>query len=381
VSSGVRRAALSTTILAVTGVFAATTAGRADSLGDRARFPGPSKCLNDNVAQTRDGTWIFPELRHLLRVRVWVAPLFWSRVAHRRPANPRSPDDPAYSWPPGLELALNKARAHGIEPVLFVNYFPSWSNGGRDISWAPTNPADYGDFMAAAVTRYPQVRRWIAFGEPSHFVNFQPQGDNGRRAPRLYAQMLDAAYRAMHAVRPGVVVIGGNVHVAGRNDSETTAPDTFLRNMVLPNGRRPQLDMFGLNPFTERPLNMALPKRPHRLDFNDLDWLLRQLDRYWPRRRLQVFIEEFGWNSEHESAGWLYFVSRKKQAARLSKAFRIAARYPRINTMCWYQLYDMVPERVGNRWMNWTTGLRTWTGVRKPSWKAFARVPPGPKRP
>jgi len=306
--------------------------------------------------------------------------LSWAQVATSRPADGRSPDDPAYAWPATLDLALDKARAHSIEPVLYVNGFPGWSNGGRDHTWVPTNAADYGDFMAAAVARYPQVRRWIVFAEPSHYVNFRPQGGKGRRAPRLYAQLLEAAYRAMHAVRRDVVVIGGNVHPAGVNDETTTAPDTFLRHMVLPNGRRPRMDMFGVNPYTERPLDMSLPHRAGRVDFNDLDWLTRQLDRYWPRRRLQLFIEEFGWNTEHAASGWLYVVSRKKQAARLADAFRIAATLPRINTMCWFQLYDAPPNKQGATWLNWTSGLRTFQGVRKPSWRAFARVPPGPSR-
>jgi hypothetical protein len=164
------------------------------------------------------------------------------------------------------------------------------------------------------------------------------------------------------------------------NNDGTTAPDTFLRYMVLPNGRRPLLDMFGVNPYTERGLDMKLPHRPWRVDFNDLDWLVRQLDRYWPRRRLQLFISEFGWNTEHEAKGWLYVVSREQQAARLSTAYRIAAKLRRINTMCWFQLYDAPPERPGTLWQNWTSGLRTSSGVRKPSWHAFARVPPGPNR-
>jgi hypothetical protein len=380
VISGVRRLALSTTIIAVTGVLAATTAGPADPRSDRAKLPGPTKCLGDNLPYGRDGrTSIFPELR-ALRVRVWMSALYWVAVAPRRPANPRLPNDPAYVWPPFLESTLNEARAHGIEPVLYVNTFPAWSNGGRDQTWAPTNPADYGDFMAAAVRRYPQVRRWIVFSEPSHVANFNPQGGKGKLAPRHYARLLDAAYRAMHAVRRNVVVIGGNVHVSGKNDGATTAPDTFLRNMVLPNGHRPKMDMFGVNPYTERPLNMALPKAPLRLDFNDLDWLLRQLDRYWPRRRLQLFIEEFGWNTEHEARGWLYVVSRKVQAQRLTRAFNIAARFRRINTMCWFQLVDEPPLRDSTMWLNWTSGLRTWEGQRKPSWSAFARVRPGPIR-
>jgi hypothetical protein len=365
-------------ILAVMGVLAATTPGPAAPRSERARSPGPSKCIADGP-KSPGKAWIFPELRSL-GVRVWLSGISWASIATTRPANPRSPDDPAYAWPPSLERALNKARAYGIESVLYVNGFPAWSNGGRDGRWVPTNPQDYGDFMAAVVARYPQVRRWIAFSEPSQMLNFLPQGNGGRRAPRLYAQLLDAAYRAMHAVRRDVVVIGGNVHPSGSNDEGTTAPDTFLRNMVLPNGRRPQLDMFGINPYTERQLNMKHPHRPGRVDLNDLDWLGRQLDRYWPGRRLQIFVEEFGWNTEHEANGWLYVVSRKQQAARLSEAYRMASRLPRINTMCWFQLYDAAPSREGDRWLNWTSGLRTIRGVPKPSWKAFARVPPGPKR-
>jgi hypothetical protein len=372
------RIALAAITLSMTGVFASMSAGPATGVQSRAQLSWPTKCIAEG-APTRAGRSIFPELR-TLGARVWLSGLFWAQVARKRPKHPRSPRDKAYEWPKGLGLALSRARAAGIEPVLNVSTFPVWSNGGRDPTWVATNPADYGDFMAAAVKRYPQVRRWIIFAEPSHILNFQPQGDEGRRAPRLYARILDAAYRAMHAARRNVIVIGGNVHPSGLNDDKTTAPDTFVRNMVLPNGRRPKLDMFGISPYTERPLDMALPYRPGRVDFNDLDWLARQLDRYWPRRRLRLFIQEFGWNTEHEAVGWLYVVSRERQAADLPKAFRIAAGFRRIDTMCWFQLLDSPPHRDGFRWVNWTSGLRTWDGVKKPSWNAFARVPRGPRR-
>jgi hypothetical protein len=310
-------------------------------------------------------------------VRVWSSGISWAQIAPTRPANPTAPDDPAYRWPTNLDSFLSAARAEGIEPVLYVNGFPGWSNGGRDASWASKDPQDYADFMAAAVRRYPQVRRWVVFSEPGNYVNFKPQGDKGRRAPRLYARLLDAAYGSMHAARRNVVVIGGNVHPAGFNDETTTAPDTFLQNMVLPNGRRPRLDMFGINPYTERPLNMALPHRTRRVDFDDLDWLSRRLDGLWPGRHLRIFVDEFGWNTEHEALGWLYYVPRKKQAADLPKAYRLAAGLGRIDTMCWFQLYDSPPDKSGGVWRNWTSGLRTWNGVRKPSWQAFARVPSG----
>jgi hypothetical protein len=344
-----------------------------------ARAPGhvPSKCITD--APRHAGRLIVPELRRL-GVRVWTSGISWAKIAPRRPRHPRSPDDPAYRWPRNLGRVLSEARDDGIEPVLYVNGFPAWSNGGRDPSWTPRKPGDFANFMAAAVRRYPQVRRWMAIGEPTTYRNLQPQGDDGRRAPRLYARLLDAAYGAMHAVRHDVVVIGGNVQPAGANDRYITAPDTFLANMTLPNGRRPRLDMFGINPYTERPLDLSLAHAPLRVDFDDLDWLGRRLDRYWPRRHLRIFVSEFGWNTEHGAYGWLYVVPRPKQAADLTTAYRLAARLPRIDTFCWFQLYDSPPARENGQTLNWTTGLRTWSGQKKPSWRAFLQVPSGPRR-
>jgi hypothetical protein len=338
----------------------------------------PSKCVTDG-RPIRGGRTIFPELR-ALGARVWSGSLSWAEAAPTRPANASSPDDPAYRWPASLDRVLSAARANGIEPVLNVSGFPRWANGGRSQEWAPTQPQDFADFMAAAVQKYPEVRRWIIISEPGSFYNFLPQGGNGRTAPHLYASLLDAAYGAMHTVRPDVVVIGGGVHPYGLNDQHTTAPDTFITNMVLPNGGRPRLDMFAINPYTERRLDLRLPKRPLRVDFDDLDWLSRRLDRLWPGRHLRIFINEFGWNTEHEALGWLYYVSRKKQAAGLRKAYTLASKFGRIDTMCWFLLYDSPPRRNSVQWLNWTTGLRTRDGVRKPAWKAFARVRSGPSR-
>jgi hypothetical protein len=338
----------------------------------------PSKCISGESG-THNGRSIFPELRRL-RVRVWSTGIFWPSIAPTRPANPTSPDDPAYQWPVELDRSFNQARANGIESVAWVLGFPAWSNGGKDNRWAPEDPKDFAKFMTAAVRRYPQVRRWILLPEPTSSLNFMPQGGKGRRAPRLYAQLLDAAYGSMHAARRNVVVIGGNMHPYGYNDEFTTAPDRFLRYMVLPNGRRPRLDMFGINPYTQRPLNMALSHHARGVDFNDLDWLLKQLDRYWPKRHLQVFIDEFGWNTEHESLGWLYVVSRRKQAEKIARSFRLAARLGRINTMCSFLLFDTPSAKQDGKFINWTSGLRTWNGVRKPAWRVFGRLPRGPSR-
>ena len=203
------------------------------------RLRPPSKCITDGVT-TRSGRSIFPELR-TLGVRTWSGALYWPQVAPQPPTDATAPDDPAYRWPKALERALDQARANGIEPVLNVTGFPGWSNGQRPPQWAPTRAQDYADFVTAAVRKYPQVRRWVVIAEPGNGLNFQPQGGRGRTAPRRYAQILDATYRAVHAARPEAKVISGNLQPSGLNDGTGTAADTFLANMVLPNGRRPRL--------------------------------------------------------------------------------------------------------------------------------------------
>jgi len=359
------------------GVALAASIPLAPARSEKAKPRPPSKCVT--TPPTRGSRSVLPELR-ALGARVWSGTLSWADTAPERPAVPTSPSDPAYHWSAELDRAVRQARALRIEPVLVVTQFPSWANGGRGPAWAPEDPQDFADFMTAAVVRYPEVRRWILISEPSSFYNFRPQGDSGRAAPRLYSRLLDAAYGAMHAARPDVIVIGGGVHPYGLNDEFTTAPDTFISNMVLPNGRRPRLDMFAINPYTERRLAFSLPKRPLRVDLDDLDWLARRLDRLWPRRHLKIFIDEFGWNTEHEALGWLYYVPRKEQASKMRTSYALAAKFGRVDTMCWFLLFDDEPKRNATQWLNWTSGLRTWDGVRKPSWWVFRRLAPGPRR-
>src|SRR5947207_15006458 len=150
------RAGRASAVLALGIALAAAIGPAGPASARKTSIRYPSKCINDGA--TRGGRPIFSQLR-LLGVRVWSSGISWAKIARRRPKLPRSPSDPAYRWPKKLGSLLDQARASGIEPVLYVNGFPAWSNGGRDDSWAPQDPRDYADFMAAAVRRYPQVRR------------------------------------------------------------------------------------------------------------------------------------------------------------------------------------------------------------------------------
>ena len=134
-----------------------------------------------------DGTSAFPVYREL-GVQVLQTQLSWATTAPQRPANPTNPADPAYVWPQALEQAIAEATRYHIQVAIMVKGAPGWSNGGRDPSWAPENPADYANFVAAASRRYPSVRYWMIWGEPERPGNFNPMPENSPVGPQRYAQ-------------------------------------------------------------------------------------------------------------------------------------------------------------------------------------------------
>ena len=76
-------------------------------------------------------------------------------------------------------------------------------------SLGPSSPSYFGDFLEAASRRYPRIRLWMLWGEPTKVMNFQPLTSDGgcplrgRAAlagPRRYAQLLDAGYASLKRV-------------------------------------------------------------------------------------------------------------------------------------------------------------------------------------
>jgi len=300
--------------------------------------------------------------------------LDWVDVAARRPARPRDPSDPAYTWPSEIDRAVSEGRRHGIGVSLAVMGTPPWANGGRASRWAPRRPRDYADFLAAAARRYPSVRHWMVWIEPTKSENFQPlAADGGRplrgralRGPRLYARMLDASYAALKRVNRRNKVIGGNSYTTG-----TVTPRSWMRALRLPDGRRPRMDLYGHNPFTAR-----APARRHPVlgrgfaDIYDLEVFAGWLDRYLGRRRLKIFISEFVLPTDRQNYLFNFHLSRSAQARWMRAALRITRRNPRVYTFGYLGLFDQAwrPDELQVRW-----GLIDGAGIRKPAFDAFKR--------
>ncbi len=307
-----------------------------------------------------DGSSAFPVYKDL-GVDLIEEQLSWRDVAISRPVSPRDPADPAYRWPAALDAMVEGATASGIRVALLVKRTPSWA-GGRNGARVPTRAADYADFLVATSRRYPQVRHWMIWGEPTRVGSFSPMPRNRRAGPRAYAVLLDAAYGALKRERRSNVVIGGMTWTLGK-----VTPPEFLRWMRLPNSRRPRLDWYGHNPFSARIPKLSQDTYyPGLRDFSDIDTLAAEVRRAYPKRRPKLWLSEFTVQSEHPSYAFSFYVTPKAQAEWLRAAYRIAARTPYVAGVGWWTLLDgpEAPDGLKN-------GLMTAAGVPKPAYAAY----------
>jgi hypothetical protein len=311
-----------------------------------------------------------------LGVSIFQMNLSWSDVAPVRPNNARDPSDPVYRWPAEIDQAISEGRAHQVTVALQVMFAPPWSNGGRPARYAPTLPADYADFTEAAARRYPDVRHWMIWGEPTRSDRFAPMARQDRpgaplvgrerQGPRLYARLVDAAYGRLKALSRRNIVIGGNTFTTG-----TVSPRSFIRALKLPNGRAPRMDLYGHNPFTARRPDLRKPSLGSGYaDFSDLDDLSRWIDqslRRGKRHGPRLFLSEFFTPTDHANSEINLYVTPATQASWLRSALRISRTWRRIYALGAF-LYDDPPRPDGyevNR------GLLRWDGRRKPAYDAF----------
>jgi hypothetical protein len=326
----------------------------------------------------RDGVSQFPIYRDL-GAGIYLIKLSWAATARTRPGNPKDPADPAYRWPADLDDAVSEGRRYGIRVAILIQGAPGWANGHRSARWAPRRASNFARFAYAASARYPSVRHWMIWGEPTRRANFQPliheRRDRPltrrmRRGPHRYAQILDSAYGALKRRSRRNLVIGGNSFTTG-----DVSPRNWIKNLRLPNGRPPRMDMYGHNPFSaRRPLLGRPPLIQGFADFSDLPRLARWVDRYLGRprgrRRMKLFLSELFWPTDHPNHEFNFWVTQRTAALWLSDALRTTRRWSRIYTLGWFSLYDD-RKRPGGDEVN--RGLLTRDGRKKPAYFAYRR--------
>jgi hypothetical protein len=356
----VLRAARRFSLLAIVLLFAVPAS---------ARQPSEKKAIWGPVAV--DGVSQFP-IYAQLGVGIYQATLPWSAISPTRPRDLADPSDPAYRWPADIDVARDEARRYGMRVALMITGAPPWANGGRPSQWAPS-PESFAAFAQAAARRYPDVGLWLIWSEPTKATNFQPLAAGDPRGPRTYARLLDAAYGALKAVRPGNRVIGGNSFTGG-----VIRPEQFVRWLRLPDGRPPRMDMYGHNPFGAREPDLRRPPLGGGYaDFCDLDTLMSWVDANLGRaggRRLPLFLSEYTVPTDQANWEFNFHVTPATQARWLASALRIVRRTPRLYTLGWAGLYDDPADALLHpAGTEVHRGLLDVAGRPKPSFWAFAR--------
>lgn len=321
---------------------------------------------------TVNGQSQFP-LYQTMGVGIYEDDLDWNEIAPTRPSNPTNPGDPAYQWPADLSYAVSQAAQYHMRVLLQVFGTPTWANGGQAPNYPPDQVSDLAAFLTAAARQYPSVHLWMIWGEPDRKANFAidyPVSFNATRlapyqarAPRVYAQMLDASYGALKGVSRSNLVIGGNTYTVG--DISTRL---WIKYMRLPNGRRPRLDMYGHNPFSYRAPNLAnRPSPDHTIDFSDVGRLSKLVNQYLapPHRQLKLFLSEWAIPTCSTDDEFNYYTTPAVQAKWITDAWRIVNKSSWIYALGWIHVYDDPPggSCSGLLYNNGTPkpGYYTWT--------------------
>jgi hypothetical protein len=282
--------------------------------------------------------------------------LQWSTIAAERPQIASEPADPAYDWA-APDTVLNALHDAGIPVLLTVNGTPSWANGGRPPSYAPTSTSTFTAFVTAAARRYPWVKKWTIWNEPNQPRWLRPG------SPKLYVtRLLNPAYAVLHREIRGVQVGAGGT--APRAGTGGVSPLAWLDGLHAAHAR---FDAYAHNPYPlspqETPSSGACGYCT-TVTLATLSRLISKLDGNFGKK--PIWLTEYGYQTNPPDRN--FGVSWAKQAQFVSESALRAYQLPQVTVLIHY-LYRDEPDLGA-----WQSGFQTGAGKIKPSFDAF-RLP------
>jgi GH35 family endo-1,4-beta-xylanase len=151
-----------------------------------------------------------------------------------------------YEWE-AADRAVFAARRFGLNVIAVVSYAPTWARPARtNAHHPPINVADYGNFLAAAATRYRgSVRAWEIWNEPNISAQWLPRPNIAK-----YTALLKTAYLRVKAIDPTALVLNGGLSpAADAADRSSVRPVTFVRG-IYDRGGKGYFDALAHHPAT-----------------------------------------------------------------------------------------------------------------------------------
>jgi hypothetical protein len=289
------------------------------------------------------------------------------------------------SWPSSLDdldALVDAMVARQLRPILILDYGNKFYDGG-------TQP--FSDAAISAYVRYAlyvvqhfqnRVSQFEVWNEWSIGAGAQGAGSSKGDAIQ-YTNLLRATYKAIKAIRPDVVVLGGG---SGVGDKQLAWVTEFVAA-----GGLETLDGFSVHPYvhcdggvkgaskassplaglsnlfepsrsgigTGRVVNEVIGGTPEEA-ISRIDTLHQQFGKSQPGRSVPIYITEIGWPTSSGQCGIPQFAA----AAYLQRFFLQARARPWIAGVWWYDLFDDGNDD-SNREHRF--GLFTSTGAAKPA--------------
>jgi hypothetical protein len=347
-------ATLATALLTVAWLAPASSAVRAGKSSARAAAPlggvNIAGVSERSLPAEADRTIA---LAHQLHVRLVRLDVPWSVL---EPRGPEVTNTHALAF---TDRLVSDAAAVGIRVVATVGSTPCWASSapasllarcmpGLDSkahAWPPRAASDYASYVAFLARRYGAQIAIEVWNEPDQSNEDYFAGPN--KAAR-YAAVLRAAYPAIKAANPGVMVLGGSL--VGSNG-------VFLRALYAA-GIAGYYDALSVHFYN---LTLASLRSIHEAQLANGDVKPLWLDEFgwtscWPHQRIQ-----------QEQA----CVTTGTQAENLTNTFRAVAHTAYLAAAIVYKLTDSTHEDFG---------LMSALGRRKPAFTALARVLAAPVR-
>ena len=338
----------------------------------------------------------------VLRVNLYWGGTKWAVSRGAKPTDPTDPGDPAYDWSLYDRLVRYAATYH-IKVVFSILFTPSWANGGKARTAAPTNAKELQNFAYAAATRYngsyvppswqqqptlespteplPAVTFWTAWNEPNNPVFLTPQylRQGGKwivESAVQYAKICNAVYAGIHAGGTSGEKVACGVTAPKGNDAPTTSrpsvdPLSFLE--AAKKAGMKKFDVYAHHPYyaapSESPTYVPTGATARRIQMGNIGVLLAEITKLYGPKHL--WITEYGYQTNPPDNKTGFGISWAKQSLYMSQAYAMARKNPRIDMMLWFLVKDE-PNLGG-----WQSGLETVTGKKKPSWNTFIKLPRG----
>ena len=300
----------------------------------------------------------------------------WASIAPTRPTNASDPFDAAYRFQDLDELVRN-TQERDMEMLITIWGTPKWANGGKTPNYAPTRMSDLTAFTRAVASRYsgrfsgyPFVRFYSIWNESNLQLFLAPQFDaKGKSvAPRTYAKIAAAGYAGIKAGNARAKVAIGSTSSAGRDKplqgtSATHSPGRFAQLVAAANPRL-KFDAWAQHPYpvpaNQKPTQKV--KWPN-VTFSSFARFEASLDTWFKRKNVRIWVTEYG--HEVKQDGEPKGVTRAQQAAYAAQALALAKQDPRTDMFIWFVFRDHSTSL-------WQSGLRTTSGVAKPSLSRFS---------